>query len=119
MYRNALDNILIELGKWGLGKRDIVPGINLFSKVQADEFGNIRYVPGHSAAGSFVDLRFEMNVLVVLTSTQHPLDPNPVYDPKPVQLIAWRSDSPGEDDFCRNYRPENRRGMYNTELYFR
>jgi uncharacterized protein YcgI (DUF1989 family) len=33
--------------------------------------------PGHSKAGGFVDLRFEMNTLVVLNTCQHPLDPDP------------------------------------------
>ena len=36
MHRNATDSMIIELGKWGLGRRDIVPNINFFSKVSAD-----------------------------------------------------------------------------------
>jgi urea carboxylase-associated protein 2 len=119
MHRNARDSMLIELGKWGLGKRDIVPNINFFSKVSADESGALHYQANHSSAGDFIELRFEMNVLVVVSASQHPLDPNPEYAPKPILLQAWRCGTPDESDYCRNFRPENARGFYNTELMFR
>ncbi len=119
MHRNARDSMLIELGKWGLGKRDIVPNVNFFSKVSADDAGAMHYEANHSRAGDFIELRFEMNVLVVLSATQHPLDPNPEYAPKPVLLQAWSCGTPDEQDQCRNFRPENVRGFYNTELLFR
>lgn len=119
MHRNARDSMLIELGKWGLGKRDIAPNANFFSKVSADDAGDMHYAVNHSQAGGYVELRFEMDVLVVLSATQHPLDPNPEYAPKPVLLQAWRCGTPDEQDLCRNFRPENVRGFYNTELLFR
>jgi urea carboxylase-associated protein 2 len=118
MHRNARDSMIIELGKWGLGRRDIVPNINFFSKVSADEQGGLHYQTGHSSAGDFVELRFEMNVLVVVSACPHPLDPNPNYEPKPVLLQSWRCGIPAENDCCRNHRPENVRGFYNTELLF-
>jgi len=119
MHRNARDSMLIELGKWGLGKRDMVANVNFFSKVSADDAGKLAFQPSNSAAGDFVDLRFEMNTLVVLSACQHPLDPNPAYQPRPVQLTAWRCGTPDAQDHCRNFRPENARGFYNTELLFR
>ena len=33
LHRNGRDSFLIELGKWGLGKRDLVANVNFFSKV--------------------------------------------------------------------------------------
>lgn len=119
MHRNARDSMLIELGKWGLGKRDIVANVNFFSKVVADDSGNLHFDPSNAQAGSHVDLRFEMNTLVVLSACQHPLDPSPAYAPKPVTLTAWKSGVPDQHDYCRNFRPENQRGFYNTELLFR
>jgi uncharacterized protein len=117
-HRNAHDDFLIELGKWGLGKQDLVPNVNLFSKVTADLDGTLRFHEGASRAGSHVDLRAEMNVLVVLNTCPHPLDPSPRYAPKPVKLALWRSDPPAADDVCRTSRPENTRGFENTERYF-
>ena len=119
MHRNARDSFIIELGKWGLGKRDIVPNVNFFSKVSADDAGNLHYEQNHSKAGNFVELRFDMNVLVVLSACQHPLDPAPHYAPRSVQLQAWHCGTADADDYCRNFRPENVRGFYNTELLFR
>jgi len=118
MYRNGQDSLLIELGKWGLGQRDLVANINFFSKLVADDAGRLAYQPGNSGPGGFVDLRFEMNVLAVFATAPHPLDPGPRYAPGSVHVMAWKSDPPADDDYCRNFRPENRRGFYNTELLF-
>jgi urea carboxylase-associated protein 2 len=116
-HRNARDCFLIELAKWGLGARDLVPNINLFSKVVADEEGRLTFVPGHSKAGAHVDLRFELNTLVVLNACQHPLDPDPQYRPRTVRLEVFRTPPAGVDDPCRRSRPENERAFLNTENY--
>ncbi|MBT0568986.1 urea carboxylase-associated family protein [Curvibacter sp. CHRR-16] len=117
MLRNGRDSLLIELGKYGLGPRDLGPTINLFSKVQPDDAGQLQYVHGHSSAGSYVDLRFEMNTLVCLSTAPHPLNHSPRYDAHPVLLSAYRADPVATDDYCRNFRPENQRGFTNTERY--
>lgn len=119
MFRNGRDGLLVELGKYGLGARDLVATVNLFSKVTVDAAGGLHFVTPHGGAGDSVDLRFEMPCLVALSTAPHPLDPAPEYAPKPVLLTAWRSDPPGDDDFCRNFRPENRRGFANTEALYR
>ena len=118
MYRNGLDGLLIELGKWGLGKRDVVANLNFFSKVMTDGTGALHFDTSHRESGQFVDLRFEMNVLVVFATAPHPFDPRPTYDPKAVQLTAWRSGTAGADDRCRLSCAENGRGFINTERYF-
>lgn len=119
MHRNARDSMIIELGKFGLGKRDIVPNVNFFSKVSADEVGDLHYQAGHTRAGDAVDLRFEMDTLVIVSASQHPLDPNTRYAPKPILMQAWRCPVPDSNDLCRNFRPENVRGFYNTEMLYR
>jgi uncharacterized protein len=119
MIRSGRDGLLIELGKWGLGARDLVANINFFSKVVVDETGAMRFQPGNARAGDYLDLRFEMNSLVALSTAPHPLDPRPVYAPGRLQLSAWHVEAPGDDDYCRNFRPENRRGFTNTERLFR
>ena len=117
-HKNALDSFLVELGKYGLGKRDLVANVNFFSKVQVRQDGSMVFAPGHSAPGSFVELRAEMNVLTILNTCQHPMDPNPQYQPRPVQLSICRVAVPGPDDPCRLSRPENGRGFTLTERYF-
>jgi hypothetical protein len=117
-HRNALDGFLVELGKWGLGPRDLVPNVNFFSKVTVAEDGSIHFQPGNSRAGDYVELRAEMNVLTILNTCPHPLDPNPKYHPKPVRLTLRKVPPPAEDDVCRVSRPENQRGFILTERYF-
>lgn len=117
MHRNGRDGLLIELAKWGLGVRDLVPSINFFSKVVPDAQGTLSHVAGHSVAGSFVDLRFEMDTLVVLSAAPHPLDANPVYAPVDVRLSAYRAAPVALDDACRTQCPQNGRAFTNTERY--
>jgi urea carboxylase-associated protein 2 len=116
-HRNARDNFLVELGKHGLGKRDIVANVNFFAKVTVDDDGALRWSPGASKAGAYVDLRFEMDTLVVLTNTPHPLAAATTYDPPSVSL-AIRPGAPAQaDDPCRTSRPENERGFVLTSAY--
>ena len=116
-YRNGRECFLIELGKWGLGKRDLVPNVNWFSKVVSDDEGRLSFVPGHSKAGDFVELRLELDTLVVINTCQHPLNPDPVYRARPVRLEVREAAPPGPDDPCLAVRPENRRAFENNESY--
>jgi urea carboxylase-associated protein 2 len=117
-HRNARDNFLVELGKYGLGRRDLVMNVNFFSKTTVDAEGKLTFHPGHSSPGSFVDLRAEMNTLVVLNTCPHPLAPAGSYDPAPLHLAVYTSGPALADDPCRTSCPENTRGYELTERYF-
>lgn len=116
-YRNGRECFLIELAKWGLGERDLVPNLNFFSKVVADDQGGLHFDSGAAKAGSYIDLRMEMDTLVILNTCQHPLDPNPEYAPKPVKLEVFPSEPLRPDDACLRSRPENLRAYQNTVTY--
>jgi uncharacterized protein len=115
VHKNAHESFLIELGKYGLGKRDLVANINFFSRLDVDEAGRLHFHQNHSQAGSTVDLRAEIDVLVVLNTCQHPLDPATTYDPKPVQITVLTTPPPTADDYCRTFRSENERAFILTE----
>jgi uncharacterized protein len=117
-FRNTRDNFLIELGKYDLGKRDLVANVNFFVKVAADEEGRLSWSKGHSRAGGHVELRAELNTLVILSNTPHPLDPSPRYAPKPVEIEVRAGSPAAAEDACRRSRPENERGFRLTEAYF-
>jgi len=117
-YRNGCDSLVNELGKFGLGKRDLVANLNLFSKVSVDNDGNMQFQQANSRAGDLIDLRFEMNSLVVLSTCQHPLDKDSEYAPGAIDLTAWRSGTAGPDDPCRNSCAENQRAFINTERLY-
>jgi urea carboxylase-associated protein 2 len=115
--RNGRDCFLIELAKWGLGKKDLLPNLNLFSKVVSDDDGKISFIPGNSKPGDSIELRFEMDTLVVLNTCQHPLDPDPEYRHRHVKLEVLPADPATQDDPCFTIRPENLRAWENNQTY--
>jgi urea carboxylase-associated protein 2 len=117
-FRNGVDNLLVELGKWNLNLQDLLMCLNLFSKVSVDGDGGLHFQPGNSQAGDYLELYAPMDCLVVLSALQHPLDPNPAYAPKPVQLSWYQVESDGISVLCRTSRPENARGFHNTERLY-
>ncbi|MBP3951684.1 urea amidolyase associated protein UAAP1 [Bacillus suaedae] len=116
-YRSGQENLLVELVRNGLGKRDLVPNLNLFSKVFCDEAGNMKYVVDHCAKGTTVTLRTEMDLLFVVSNTPNPLDPRTTYPSVPVNMVVGDADEITADDYCLNFRPENRRAFENTWEY--
>lgn len=117
-YRDTRSNFLIELGKHGLGKRDLVPNVNFFVKVTVSSDGSLQFQPA-PAAGRHVALRAEMDVLVVLSNTPHALDPGAVYAPRPLELSLLQGGEVAADDVCRTSCEQNRRGFQLTEDYHR
>lgn len=115
--RNGRDNLLVALGKHGLGKRDVVANVNLFTRVSVADDGTLTWVAGNSRPGAAVELRFEMETLVVLSNTPHPLDPATTYRPGPVALAMADGPPAPADDPCRLSRPENGRGFALTAAY--
>ena len=117
-FRNGVDNLLVEMGKWNLGLADLLMCLNLFSKVTVDSDGCFHFQPSNSKAGDYIELYAPMDTLVILTALQHPMDPNPVYAPKPLQLSWHKVESDGISVLCRTSRPENARGFHNTERLY-
>lgn len=114
-YWNGRDNLLKEVGKHGLGRKDLVPAINLFSKVNVDEDGALIYHSDHGAEGDFVDIRIDMKLLVIASNTPHPLHSGSEYPGGKIQVQV--GDAPEvdvENDVCLQSRPENLRGWQNT-----
>jgi urea carboxylase-associated protein 2 len=117
-HRSTRDNFLREIAKFGMNIRDLQNHVNFFSKVQVDLDGRMHFIGGNAKQDDFVELRAEMNTLVILDTNQHVLDPDPVYRPRPVELTVKRVPPPGADDPCRTSCPENTRAYINTERYF-
>jgi hypothetical protein len=109
--------MLVEMGKFGLAERDLVANINFFSKVVVDDSGAMALQAGHCAAGAMVELRFEMDTIVILHAGPHPLARGNRHAPPGVMLAARRSAPVAADDPCRTRCPENERGYLNTERY--
>lgn len=115
--QNGYNSFLVELAKYGLGKKDMAANLNLFSKVAVSDEGDLQYVAGNSKPGDYIELRFEMDTLVLLHTCPHPLDNSDTYPRKPVSYQIKQAEPVAEDDFCKNYRPENQRGFENNEIF--
>ncbi|WP_248925682.1 urea amidolyase associated protein UAAP1 [Paenibacillus hamazuiensis] len=116
--RSGQENFAVELVRCGLGRKDLVPNVNLFSKVYCDEDGCMHFCEDHCKAGSTVTLRTEMDILLVLSNTPNPLDPRNAYPAVPVLLEVLPAAGVESSDYCVNYRPENRRAFENTWEYY-
>jgi urea carboxylase-associated protein 2 len=116
-YRSGYENVAIELVRNGLSLRDLVPCVNLFSKVFVKEDGSLHYQPGWCKEGSTVTLRTEMDVVVIVSNTPNPLNPASEYPAVPVLLEAY--DAPAVDllDECVQHCPQNYRAFENTWEY--
>lgn len=118
MYRNGRDGFLVELEKWGLGQQDLVANLNLFSKVTADAQGTLLWTSQHSKAGDCIELRFEMDTLLILSSAPHVLNPATIYQPADILITAYKARPLAADDLCLNSCAQNQRGFANNARYF-
>lgn len=116
--RSGQENLVMELVRNGLSARDLVPVVNLFSKVFCDDQGDMHFSTGHCHKGATVTLRTEMDVLLVLSNTPNPLDPSTSYPSVPVKMEVLPAAPVDALDYCVNYRPENRRAFENTWEYY-
>lgn len=116
--RNTRDNFRLAAAKLGLSVRDVPPCITFFAGVRTDADGRFVW-HGPGAAGEFVDLRAELDLIVALSNCPHPLDPRPAYGGEPVEAVVWRPPPPSPDDVCRAAGEEAERGYDNTDAYFR
>jgi uncharacterized protein len=116
-YRSGEENFAVELFRNGLTNRDLIPVVNLFSKVSCKEDGSLHFAPGHSKKGDTIALRAEMDVLIILSNTPNPLDPSSNYPSVPVEITITDAAPVEENDICVNHRPENRRAFENTWDY--
>ena len=115
--KNGYDSFLVELAKYGLGRKDMAANLNLFSAVKVDDEGNLSYVENNSKAGDSIELRFEMDTLVLLHTCPHPLSTASTYPRKSISYQILQADPVSEDDFCKNSREENQRGFQNNRIY--
>ncbi len=85
----CVENFLDALKDYGMGKRDMTSNINFFMNVPVSQDGTLEIVDGISDPGSIVDLRAEVNALVVISNCPQMNNPCNGYNPTPIQLIVW------------------------------
>jgi urea carboxylase-associated protein 2 len=116
-YQNGYDSFLVEAAKYGLGRRDLPANVNWFSKVVAAEDGALSLDAKAAKAGASVELRFEMDTLVLLHTCPHPLNRDASFPRKPVRVEIFEGPPASADDPNRLSAPENVRGFENNRIF--
>jgi uncharacterized protein len=116
--RNTRENFIAGAAKIGLGARDIPPCVTFFAPVSLDENGRFVWNRQRKRPGDFVDLRAEMNVILVLSNCAHPLDPARPSAARPIVLVRHRVAAAAADDPCRNGSPEAGRAFEFTDRLY-
>jgi urea carboxylase-associated protein 1 len=71
------------------GKRDLTANINFFMNVPVTPTGGLTFEDGVSDSGKYVELRAEMDILVVISNCPQLNNPCNAYNPTPVRLLVW------------------------------
>lgn len=82
----CVENFLDAGSRHGLGKRDLVSNVNWFMNVPVGADGTLGIVDGISRPGLHVDVRADVDVLVVISNCPQINNPCNGFDPTPVQL---------------------------------
>ncbi len=78
---------------WGRGleKRDLTSNINFFMNVPVSPEGTLTFEDGISEPGKYVELRSEMDTLMVISNCPQLNNPCNGYNPTPVQILIWEN----------------------------
>jgi uncharacterized protein YcgI (DUF1989 family) len=80
---------MLELGRHGMGKRDIVPNVNFFMNVPLSPGGDFAVEDGISPPGTYVDLLAEMDLLCVISNCPQVNNPCNGFNPTPIRALVW------------------------------
>lgn len=72
-------------------KRDITANINFFMNVPVTAEGTLSFADGISGAGKYVEMRAEMDVIVLISNCPQLNNPCNAYNPTPVRLLVWNN----------------------------
>jgi hypothetical protein len=86
----CVENFLLGGAPHGLGKRDLQSNVNWFMNVPVEPDGTLGIVDGISAPGKHVEVRAELDVIVVVSNCPQINNPCNGFDPTPVRMIVTR-----------------------------
>jgi urea carboxylase-associated protein 1 len=89
---NCRDSFLLALaqGDGSIGKRDLPSNVNFFMNVPVTPAGGLTFADGISAAGRHVELRAEMDTLVLISNCPQLNNPCNAFNPTPVRVMCWK-----------------------------
>ena len=113
---NGRDLLCLGAAKFGLGRADVATPVNLFKGARVEDGGALVF-DGEIAPDRRIELRAEMDVIVVVAVTPHPLDPRTDYAGNAVEVTVHSGESSAADDPWRATSPERTRAFENTDAW--
>ena len=80
---------IAEHPEYGISKRDISHNINFFMNVPITPAGGLTFEDGISAPEKYVELRAEMDVIVLISNCPQLNNPCNGYNPTPIEYLVW------------------------------
>lgn len=74
---------------FGLTKRDIGHNINFFMNVPVSSSGGLTFADGVSGPGKYVEMRAEMDVIVLISNCPQLNNPCNAWNPTPIEVLIW------------------------------
>jgi len=106
---------VLAAAKHGLGPSDVPPSISFFKGVRVEpDTGALRWT-GAVAGPSHVELRAELDLLVLVANTAHPVDPRTVWSCGTLEVLAWPGTPTAVGAWPATLGPEAERAYRNNE----
>jgi len=115
-HKSDRENFLIELGKYGMGKKDMIPALNLFRKVDVKGGSNLELNSRCAKEGDIIELTAHMDILLVLSNTPHAMDSG-IYNPSDIEISIFEAVKFKDEDYV-DFSDEAKRGFQNSNRYF-
>jgi urea carboxylase-associated protein 2 len=107
--------LLLAGAKHGLDVRDLPPSLSFFKGVRVQPDTGALEWSGPATAPSHVELRAELDVLVLVANSAHPVDPRPNWTCSTLEVLAWSGDATAPDAWPANVSPEAQRAYLNND----
>ncbi|MDP2548460.1 urea amidolyase associated protein UAAP2 [Oceanobacter sp. 4_MG-2023] len=79
---------IAENPEYGLSKRDISHNINFFMNVPVTEEGGLTFEDGISGAGKYVEMKAQMDIVILISNCPQLNNPCNGYNPTPINLLV-------------------------------
>jgi uncharacterized protein YcgI (DUF1989 family) len=90
-HRGCVENFVEALQPYGLAREDVPMSFNLFMNCPVKEDGSWTIREPVSKPGDYIELRAEMNCLLVVSNCPQDLNPCNAGQPKPLELSIFAS----------------------------
>jgi len=87
--RDSWMQAIAEHEELGLSKRDITHNINFFMNVPITPEGGLTFEDGISAPGKYVEMKAQMDTIVLISNCPQLNNPCNGYNPTPIEILVW------------------------------